>query len=109
GPVAKLIERQGPTGLIVTTTDVRLHEENETRFFSIPVTDTPEQTKAILRQIAVPRSKRPGDEAQWHALQMWLDLAKHHVWIPYASALADHIPPRAVRLRRDFAAVLSLT
>lgn len=51
GLVAKFIERPGPTGLIVTTTAVKLQEENETRYFSIPVTDTQEQTKEILRQI----------------------------------------------------------
>ena len=28
---ARLIERQGPTGLLVTTTAVKLHPENETR------------------------------------------------------------------------------
>jgi hypothetical protein len=108
GPVAKLIERPGPTGLIVTTTAVKLHEENETRFFSIPVTDTQEQTKAILRQIAAPRPEGSVDLAPWHALQTWLDLAEHRVVIPYASTVAELIPPMAVRLRRDFAAALSL-
>jgi hypothetical protein len=31
GLVPRLIEREGPTGLIVTTTSLRLHPENETR------------------------------------------------------------------------------
>ena len=39
GLVPKLIEREGPTGLIVTTTSVRLHPENETRMLSITVSD----------------------------------------------------------------------
>ena len=34
----RLIEREGPTGLI-TTTVVALHPENETRLLSIPVTE----------------------------------------------------------------------
>ena len=33
GLKARLIEREGPTGLIVTTTAVNLHPENETRMF----------------------------------------------------------------------------
>jgi hypothetical protein len=44
----------------------------------------------------------------WHAFQVWLESAGHGVWIPYAKILADLIPPVAVRLRRDFGAVLNL-
>ena len=38
GPRERVIEREGPTGLITTTTAIRMHPENETRLFSIPVT-----------------------------------------------------------------------
>jgi hypothetical protein len=51
---ARLIERQGPTGLVVTTTRVRLHPENETRLLSLLVTDSREQTPAVLRALATP-------------------------------------------------------
>jgi MarR family len=44
----------------------------------------------------------------WHALQVWLESAEHRVWIPYAKKLAELIPPVAVRLRRDFGALLNL-
>ena len=50
----------------------------------------------------------PNFEA-WHALQVWLEGAEHRVWIPYAKKLAELIPPVAVRLRRDFGALLNLT
>jgi hypothetical protein len=48
------------------------------------------------------------DLAPWHALQVWLERAEHGVWIPYAKNLAGLIPPVAVRLRRDFGALLNL-
>ena len=48
----RLIERTGPTGLVITTTRVQLHPENETRLFSLTVTDTPEQTRAIFQALA---------------------------------------------------------
>jgi MarR family len=48
------------------------------------------------------------DLVTWHALQVWLESAEHGVWIPYAKTLAQLIPPVAVRLRRDFGAVLNL-
>lgn len=104
----RLIEREGPTGLILTTTSVHLHPENETRMFSVTVTDTQEQTKAILRSLAEDRDETVKDLGNWHALQKWLELSDHEVVIPYARALAEKIPPIAVRLRRDFKAVLNL-
>src|SRR5215217_5847999 len=44
----RLIEREGPTGLVVTTTAVKLHPENETRLLSLSVADTQEQTRGVL-------------------------------------------------------------
>src|SRR3954468_19839037 len=52
GLAPKVIERDGPTGLLVTTTALRLHPENETRMLSLTVTDTTEQTASILRALA---------------------------------------------------------
>src|SRR4029453_17711437 len=80
--------------------------ENETRLLSLAVTDTPEQTRAILRAIAESRVDTV-DPGPWIALQHWLAHAEHRVVIPYASALAERIPPVAVRLRRDFGQLLA--
>jgi hypothetical protein len=41
-------------------------------------------------------------------LQEWLIAAKHRVAVAYAAELAAAIPPVAVRLRRDFGALLNL-
>jgi hypothetical protein len=38
--------------VILTTTAVNLHPENETRMLSIPVTDTQDQTRQVLRALA---------------------------------------------------------
>jgi hypothetical protein len=102
----KLIDREGPTGLIVTTTEVKLHPENETRLLSLTVTDTAEQTKAVL--LAQAGELRRTDTAAWHELQTWLAEQPNRVTVPYAGTLAELIPPVAVRLRRDFPAVLAL-
>jgi len=48
------------------------------------------------------------DLSQWQALQTWIKGTAHEVTIPYAKTLADQIPPIAVRLRRDFTAILHL-
>jgi hypothetical protein len=107
GMKARVIEREGPTGLLVTTTAASLHAENETRLISIPVDDSPEQTKAVMLAIARQVS-RDIDVSEWHTLQHWLTDGERRVTVPYAVRLAEMIPPAAVRLRRDFGAVLGL-
>jgi hypothetical protein len=105
----RLIEKEGPTGLIVTTTAARLHPENETRLLSLTVKDTPQQTAVILRALARDREAESEiDFARWHAFQRWLETGERRVTLPFAGSLADLIPPVAVRLRRDFRLLLAL-
>jgi hypothetical protein len=60
----KTFEKEGPTGLIIGTTRVSLHPENETRMFSIQTDDSPEQTKRIfLAQAEQEERDESGDEA----------------------------------------------
>ena len=104
----RLIEREGPTGLILTTTEIALHPENETRLLSIPIDESREQTERILLAHAQDEAGEPPSLDAWHALHTWLALGEHRVGIPFATALATQIPPVATRLRRDFPALLSL-
>lgn len=112
GMKPKLIERAGPTGLLVTTTWASLHPENETRLLSLTVRDDRDQTRGVLHALADRvNGAEPAtvDLAPWHALQTWLETAGlRNVTIPFAHELAQRADPRAVRLRRDFAAMLSL-
>lgn len=110
GMKPRLIEREGPTGLLVTTTAVKLHPENETRMLSLTVTDTREQTRNIMAALADEEGNEPPALRPWHALQGWLGSpeAERRVTVPYATDLAGLIPPVAIRLRRDFGALLNL-
>jgi hypothetical protein len=105
--VTVMIERTGPTGLITTTTANQLHAENETRLLSLSSDDSAEQTKAVFAALAN-EERVPPDFEPWHRLQRWLELGDRAVTIPYGKALAELIPPAAVRLRRDFGALLAL-
>jgi hypothetical protein len=107
GMRGRLIQIDGPTGVLLTTTEVVLHRENETRLLSLTGTDTPEQTQAILLALADEDTDRSIPE-HWHALQRWLEAGPREVTIPYAGHLAELVPPVAVRLRRDFGALLIL-
>jgi hypothetical protein len=60
-----------------------------------------------MRAIAHP-ADQDFDASPWIALQHWLAYGEHRVVIPYAAALAEQIPPVAVRLRRDFGQLLAL-
>jgi MarR family len=105
----RLIEKEGPTGLVVTTTAARLHPENETRLLSLAIKDTQEQTAAVLLALARPdRGEGTIDYGPWHAFQDWLAAGECRVEVPFAEPLAKLIPPVAVRLRRDFGMLLGL-
>ena len=108
GMKPRLIEREGPTGLIVTTTLPRLHPENETRLLSLTVTDTQDQTRSVLAALAEERAAEGPNLEEWRALQEWLEAGERRVTVPFAGQLAALVPPIAVRLRRDFGAVLNL-
>lgn len=108
GLMPKLIEREGPTGLVVTTTATTLHPENETRLLSLTVKDSPMQTRNVLRSMADEDDAPDIDLAPWLALQDWIATGDREVTIPFGKVLAEAIPPRAVRLRRDFRALLGL-
>jgi hypothetical protein len=69
---------------------VGLHPENETRLLSVNVTDTPQQTKLIMRAHAQSRARTEVIEVgPWHALQRALALEQVNVVIPFAEELAD--------------------
>ena len=103
----RLIQREGPTGLVITTTAVKLHGENETRLLSLTVNDSSAQTREILLGRARNQQVPPVPD-EWLSLQEWLAATGTKVLVPFAEDLARQIPPVATRLRRDFNAVLGM-
>jgi len=101
------IRKDGPTGFITTTTRVGLNGENETRYLSLTVTDTRDQTRQVFKTLAKEQIEEP-DLTRWHALQVYLEGAEHRVTIPYGEVLAEMTGDVAVRLRRDFSVIQSL-
>ena len=105
----RVIRKEGPTGVVVTTTAPRLHPENETRLLSLTVKDTAEQTKIILHALARgPETAGAVDYTRWQAFQKLLETGERRVKVPFAERLAQLVPPVAVRLRRDFGLLLAL-
>jgi hypothetical protein len=109
GIKSRVICKEGPTGLLATTTAPRLHPENETRLLSLTVKDTPQQTAAVMHALARGQDITAAvDYARWQAFQRLLETGERRVVVPFAERLAKLVPPIAVRLRRDFRLLLTL-
>lgn len=109
---ARRVVKEGPTALFTTTTLAGLDKELETRTLNLYITDTPQQSAAIvlgLGKAAAGRAPEPPDLKPFHALQEWLAVAgERRVVIPYAEALAPLVKCQSIRIRRDFRTLLSL-
>ncbi len=104
------IEKQGPTGLITTSTK-RLREQLSTRMLAISISDTPDHVREVMLAHAksVNGIKPDLDVAPYHALQRWLELTgERRVTIPFAKALAQRVPADLIRMNRDFRQLLTM-
>ena len=94
--VTRRITKSGPTGLITTSTKP-LGEQLSTRTFAVPINDTPEQTRQVMRAHAarVSRAVSTTDVSLLIDLQRWLALAgDDDVVVPFAEAsLTSCLPP----------------
>ncbi len=108
----KTFIKEGPTGLIIGTTKLKVDKELETRVLSLKTDDSPEQTRSVFQKIAEQEGCDPQDYEEmlrpWVALQTWLSTGPHKVMIPYIKFLAEATDARSPRLRRDFTNVLTL-
>ena len=68
GWITKTINKEGPTGLIFTTTKARVHGENETRVLSVTSDDSRAQTGRVLHALAADDGGEP-DLTEWRELQ----------------------------------------
>jgi phage/plasmid primase-like uncharacterized protein len=105
------IEKNGPVAFVVTTTATKLNPENETRMLSLEVDVSEDQTKKVLRQVALIEGlNRPVDDQDfqpWHDFQRWLAAGDCDVVVPFAKVLVKMIKGTwVVRWRRDLGQLL---
>jgi len=109
--VTRDLRREGPTGVVMTTTALKVHPEDETRFLSIYLDATEEQRRAILAAQARRAQGMQANKANaepWLALHSWVSAGPCEVLVPYAGTLADQADIRHGRASRDFPKVLAL-
>ena len=111
GLEAVIIEKPGPTGLITTSTK-DLDSEIATRLIAVHVTDSPDQTRAVVTELARDAAGEIEDDldlSAWHAASNWLAVAgETRVIVPFAHAIAAAVPTDSVRMRRDFEQVMTV-
>ncbi|HLJ67571.1 MAG TPA: hypothetical protein VKX16_09455, partial [Chloroflexota bacterium] len=108
--VTRRIERPGPISLITTSTRPVAYQMN-TRVLEVSIRDDEEQTRAVLRvqaAVASGQAPTPPNLGPFHALQRYLQATgPHEVVVGFATELAERMPVRAVRMRRDFPKLLA--
>ncbi|MBM3949147.1 MAG: hypothetical protein FJ312_07940 [SAR202 cluster bacterium] len=105
--VARTIEKEGPTGLIVSTTKP-LEEQLTNRLVRIEVDTSEAQTRRVLGVVAasVNGDLPKVDLKPWHAMSRLLG-GPARVRIVFAAWLAGHVSVKAHRVRRDFTHLLT--
>jgi hypothetical protein len=103
------LTKPGPTGLITTSTR-SVSAQLGTRMLEVPMQDDEDQTRAVLRaqarSVLVHEEAMP-DAGPLLAVQRWLEFGgERRVVVPFAEALAELVPTKAVRMRRDFCQLL---
>lgn len=102
---------EGPLGILMTTTATNLHNEDDTRFLSLKLDNSPEQRQRILLAGAKAQNRGTNDNADnkdWHAFDRWVSSGTKNVSIPYAELLVEQIDPKKFRISRDMGQVYSL-
>jgi len=106
--VGRHIEKDGPTGMIVTTTRP-LDEQVSNRMLRLEVDTSHDQTRRILQAIArsVNGDRLQIDLAPWHAMSRLLG-EPAQVQVLFSQWLASKVSVTTLRIRRDFTHLLSL-
>jgi hypothetical protein len=97
----RTLSKEGPTGLLLTTTAAGVNAENETRLLSLSLDESEEQSRRIMKARARQWSSSRGkpDLCKWINAQSLLRGVQ--VEIPYADFLMEKLPPKPLRIRRD--------
>jgi hypothetical protein len=111
--MTRRVPKEGPTGLL--TSGVReLELQTATRVLTLHLSDTPQQTRAILRaQAALARGQPAALDTEAIGclvdFQRWLAAQpERRIVVPFADVLAEELPVGEIRMRRDFKQLLSI-
>lgn len=112
GKITKTLKKEGPTGLILTSTK-QPHPENATRMFQLPMVNTLETEKEKILAKSKHSKSYENVYVAWRWFDRWVDTQLVEVCIPYLETMLsliasrmNHNPP--ARLHRDLDRVIGL-
>jgi hypothetical protein len=86
-----------------------LHLEDESRFLSVQMDESPERIREALRgQLIQLKGKPESDLSEWHRLHDYVCSGSFDVSIPYGEHLIERLPTSHFRVMRDFPKLLAL-
>ena len=104
--------RVGSPVIVSTTTQLKVMEDDETRFLSIWADDTPTQNYAVLKaELENTKQARSPELARWHAVFSALTATKGDFTAStpkWLGCVAKRVPLQAGRVRRDFKRFITL-
>lgn len=105
-----LPEIKGPVGVIMTTTAAEIHPEDETRYLSYQMDQSPERIRETLMSQARNGISKPTEEhlARWKAHHEYCSTGLRNAIIPFLDEIAEALPTSDHRVFRDFQQVQSL-
>ena len=100
----------GPCGIIMTTTEVKLHPEDENRFLSFTVENSADHLLDVLIAKASEKQSVPcaNELSIFHEYYNLLRQNTPSVEIPFAEQIVKNLPRDHLRVIRDFEKVQSL-
>ncbi len=113
------IHREGPTGLITTTTNFKLYHDDETRMMSVTIPDPKERRRNIRNEWSLQAAGKKGKKTQqdretakrqeeWRMLGAAIERGEHRVLIPFAETVDSLIDDMPARFSRDWISTLVL-
>ncbi len=108
---SKVIKKEGPTGLIATTTKRKIYKEDDTRYLCWDIQDDLQSLDASLMssaKAAEGHSPASYDFPDWRAFGNWLAMGPSTVVIPFATQIVTRMKKIDNRQRRDWEQLKSL-
>jgi hypothetical protein len=107
----KVAARSGSPVIVSSTTELKVFEDDETRFLSIWADETPTQNIAVCKaQLESPKRARVPNLSRWHAVFNALVPSKGDfpLWPKWLDYVAEQLPLQLARVRRDWGRFLIL-
>jgi len=106
----QVVRKMGTPVVLTSTTEETVFADDETRFLSLRINESPKQTLAIVEaELAPPTKAGAADLSAWQAaVELLLTSSPRFEFPDWFKSVASQLPVTYVRVRRDWRRFLSL-